>query len=101
MLRSEGNLTDEAMNIYSDLYTKLSPWKPDGYIYLDTPIDVCVKRQASRGDSYEVTREYMSNLEKYYKIFFKYNDRKVVDSNKPVEDVVRDVLKAAECMKSK
>lgn len=96
MLRSEGLLTDEAMNVYSDLYTKLDPWKPDGYIYLDTPVDVCLERQKSRGDSYKITQQYMTDLDKYYNIFFKYSTRDVVVSNRPVEDVVTDVLLAAE-----
>ncbi|ABT16591.1 hypothetical protein ATCV1_Z457L [Acanthocystis turfacea chlorella virus 1] len=101
MLRSEGLMTDEAKNVYSQLYTKLELWKPDGYIFLDAPVDTCLKRQESRGDSYNITRQYMTNLEKYYNIFFKYNTRDIVDSNRPVEDVVADVLLAVERMKKK
>ncbi|AGE53569.1 kinase protein [Acanthocystis turfacea Chlorella virus GM0701.1] len=101
MLRSEGLMTDEATNVYSELYEKLELWKPDGYIFLDAPVDTCLKRQESRGDSYNITRQYMTNLEKYYNIFFKYNTRDIVDSSRPVEDVVTDVLAAVERMKSK
>ncbi|AGE50200.1 kinase protein [Acanthocystis turfacea Chlorella virus Canal-1] len=100
MLRSEGLLTDEAMNVYSSLYTKLSLWKPDGYIYLDTPVDVCAERQKSRGDSYEITRQYLTDLDKYYNIFFKYNARDTIDSNRPVGDVVTDVISVAHRMKT-
>ncbi|AGE55684.1 kinase protein [Acanthocystis turfacea Chlorella virus MN0810.1] len=99
MLRSEGLLTDEAMNVYSELYTKLGLWKPDGYIYLDTPVDVCVERQRARGDSYKITREYLTDLDKYYNIFFKYNTRDTVDSNRPVGDVITDVLASVERMR--
>jgi deoxyadenosine/deoxycytidine kinase len=101
MLRSEGLLTDEEMNIYSELYTKLSLWKPDAYIYLETPIDVCEARQAARGDSYKVKEQYLNDLERYYNIFFKYNDRHIINSNRPVEDIVRDVMSVAENMKNK
>ncbi|AGE57698.1 kinase protein [Acanthocystis turfacea Chlorella virus NTS-1] len=100
MLRSEGLMTDEATNVYSELYTKLDLWKPDVYIFLDTPVDICLKRQESRGDSYKITKEYLADLEKYYNIFFKYNTREIVDSNRPVEDVVTDVLLAVERMKT-
>ena len=96
MLRSDGKLSEQEMTLYTDLYNKLSPWKPDGYVYLETPIDVCIERQASRGDSYKISKEYMLNLERSYNSFFETNGHVVINSNRAIEDIVNDILTAVE-----
>ena len=101
MLRSDGKLSEQEMTLYIDLYSKLSPWKPDAYVYLETPVDVCIERQVSRGDSYEISKEYMLDLERSYNSFFETTERVIVDSNRAIEDVVRDVLRTADHMKNK
>lgn len=92
MLRCENTLSDEDMGLYAALYDTLTPWKPDVYVYLECPPDVCVNRQASRGDSYAISNEYMNELEKYYKLFFKYNDVTCIDATKTTCEIVEDIL---------
>jgi deoxyadenosine/deoxycytidine kinase len=101
MLYSDGKLSEHEMSLYIDLYNKLSPWKPDAYVYLETPVDVCIERQASRGDSYKISKEYMLDLERSYNSFFETNGRVVINSNRAAEDVVKDVMTAVEYMSSR
>ena len=92
MLSSDGILSDEDMATYVDIYDLAKPWEADMYIMLDCPTEICVERTGSRGDSYKITPEYMKDLKKYYEIFFKYTDCKRVNSDRPINDVVDDVM---------
>jgi len=92
MLSSEGVLSDEDMSTYVDIYDLANPWETDMYIMLDCPTEVCVERANSRGDCYKITPEYMKDLKKYYEIFFKYTDCKRVNSDRPLNDVVNNVM---------
>lgn len=92
MMHSEGILTDDEFNAYSRVYDLLKPWKPDVYVYLECPIDLCISRQHSRDDAYKLDIEYIENLKKQYEIFFKNTPRISIDSTKPVKQLVDDIL---------
>ena len=96
MLAADGVLTDESIATYNTLYDQLNPWKPDLYIYLDCPIDVCLQRIRRRGDTYSVTPEYLFELKKYYELFFKYTDFVGVDSNVLPHELTSNVIKIIE-----
>ncbi|AGE56325.1 kinase protein [Paramecium bursaria Chlorella virus NE-JV-1] len=93
MLAHKKDLTDEQMSVYTELFDHVNPWKPDVFINLDCPVDVCMSRIEHRGDTFDITREYMTDLQKYYEIFMRYTDNVRVDSNRSVEDVVDDIVK--------
>lgn len=93
MLSSEGILSDEDMATYVDIYDLTRPWEADMYIVLDCPTEICLERASGRGDSYKISPEYMKDLKKYYDIFFKYTDCKHVNSDRPLDKVVDDIIK--------
>jgi deoxyadenosine/deoxycytidine kinase len=92
MLSADGILTDDDMTTYMELYDHLQPWKPDVYIYLDCPLDVCQARLQSRGDSHAIPFEYLIELKRYYDIFFNYTECMSVNSNRPVCDIVSEIM---------
>lgn len=92
MLVSDGNLSDEEMATYSDIYDNLNIWKPDHYIFLDCPLEVTMTRLKKRGDAHNITQDYMKRLLYFYEVFNKYANSKVVDSTGSEETVMRDVL---------
>ena len=93
LLVSDGNLSDEEMSTYVDIYDNLNIWKPDHYIFLDCPIDVAMSRLKKRGDPNNITRDYMKRLLYFYEVFNKYADSNVVNSSESEETVMYDVLK--------
>jgi deoxyadenosine/deoxycytidine kinase len=99
MLSADGILTDEDMTTYMELYDHLQPWKPDAYIYLDCPLDVCRTRLKGRGDSHDISPAYLAELKKYYDIFFKYTDCTRVDSSCHVQEIASEVQKIIEKLK--
>lgn len=93
LLRSMNNITNEEMSIYCDLYDSFNFKEPDMFIYLDCPVDVCLKRQIGRGDSYKVDKKYLQNLEKYYKLFLIYTKWCInVNSEKKTEEIVAEII---------
>jgi len=93
MLSSEGVLSDEDMATYVDIYDSVKPWEADVYIMLECPTETCLERLGSRGDSYNISLEYMTDLKKYYDIFMRYTDHTCVNSDRPIDEVVDDVMK--------
>jgi deoxyadenosine/deoxycytidine kinase len=92
MLVSDGVLTDEDMATYTDIFDQLDPWKPDAFVYLECPVDVCHDRAKRRSDSYNVGADYLTDLKKYYDVFFKYTPCDRVDSDRPTDDVASDII---------
>jgi deoxyadenosine/deoxycytidine kinase len=93
LLVSEGNLSDEEMVTYKDIYDNLDIWKPDHYIFLDCPIDVAMSRLKKRGDTNNITQNYMKRLLYFYEVFNKYANSNIVDTSVSEETVMYDVLK--------
>jgi deoxyadenosine/deoxycytidine kinase len=93
MLSSEGVLSDEDMATYVDIYDFAKPWEADVYIMLECPMETCLERLGSRGDSYNISPEYIADLKKYYDIFMKYNDHTRVNSDRRIDEVVGDIMK--------
>jgi deoxyadenosine/deoxycytidine kinase len=92
LLVSDGNLSDEEMATYSEIYDNLNIWKPDHYIFLDCPVDVTMARLKKRGDTNNITQEYMKRLLYFYEVFNKYANSHVIDSTVSEEAVMYDVL---------
>jgi len=93
LLVSDGNLSDEEMATYTDIYDNLNIWKPDHYIFLDCPVDLAMDRLNKRGDAFDITRDYMKRLLYFYEVFNKYAESNVIDSTVSEETVMIDVLK--------
>lgn len=93
LLVSDGNLSDEEMATYSDIYNNLNIWKPNHYIFLNCPVEVAMSRLKKRGDTNNITRDYMKRILYFYEVFNKYVNSKVVDSAASEEAVMYDVLK--------
>ena len=93
LLVSDGNLSDEEMSTYVDIYDNLDIWKPDHYIFLDCPIDVTMARMKKRGEQNNITQDYMKRLLYFYEVFNKYANSHVIDSTVSEETVMYDVLK--------
>jgi hypothetical protein len=49
-----------------------------------------IERRCVCGD--EGVIGYIAELKKYYDIFFKYNEHRVVNSNKSVEEIADDII---------
>jgi NADH dehydrogenase (ubiquinone) 1 alpha subcomplex subunit 10 len=93
LLVSDGNLSDEEMATYSDIYDNLNIWKPDHYIFLDCPVEVAMDRLKKRGETNTITQEYMKRLLYFYEVFNRYANSNIVDSTVSEETVMLDVLK--------
>jgi deoxyadenosine/deoxycytidine kinase len=93
LLVSDGNLSDEEMATYVDIYDNLNIWKPDHYIFLDCPIELAMTRLKKRGETHNITQEYMKRLLYFYDVFNKYAESNVIDSTTSEETVMYDVLK--------
>jgi len=93
LLVSDGNLSDEEMVTYTDIYDNLNIWKPDHYIFLDCPVDLAMDRLNKRGEANNITQEYMKRLLYFYEVFNKYAKTHVIDSTASEENVMYDVLK--------
>jgi deoxyadenosine/deoxycytidine kinase len=93
MLSSEGVLSDEDMATYVDIYDSAKPWDADMYIMLECPMETCLERLGSRGDSYNISPEYMADLKKYYDIFMRYTNHTSINSDRPIDEVVEDIMK--------
>jgi deoxyadenosine/deoxycytidine kinase len=93
LLVSDGNMSDEEMVTYADIYDNLNLWKPDHYIFLDCPIDTVMDRMKKRGEKNNITRDYMKRLLYFYEVFNKYANSNVVNCVASEETVMYDVLK--------
>ena len=93
MLVSDGNLSDEEMSSYVDIYDNLDIWTPDHYIFLSCPIDVAMERMKQRGETHNITKDYMKRLLYFYEVFNKYVNSHVIDCTASEEAVMLDVVK--------
>lgn len=93
LLVSDGNMSDEEMVTYADIYDNLNLWKPDHYIFLDCPIDTVMDRMKKRGEQNNITRDYMKRLLYFYEVFNKYANSNVINCTVSEETVMYDVLK--------
>jgi deoxyadenosine/deoxycytidine kinase len=92
LLVSDGNLSDEEMSTYVDIYDNLNIWKPDHYIFLDCPVEVTMDRMKKRGETNNITHEYMKRLLYFYEVFNKYANSHVIVSTASEQTVMYDVL---------
>jgi len=77
-LFAEVTLDDDELNIYQQVYDKLTinAPTPDLVIYLQAPLDVLAERIKQRGNSIEqhISTEYLTALNDAYTQFFHYYD---------------------------
>ena len=92
LLVSDGDLSDEEMVTYTDIYDSLNIWEPDHYIFLDCPIELAMTRLKKRGETHNITHEYMKRLVYFYDVFNKYAESTIVDATVSEETVMLDVL---------
>ncbi len=100
MLIDEGMMNEVEINVYNE-YHKLvgAEDTPTIYIYLKTPVDVCVQRIQQRGRDSEthIEREYLQKIHDLHETWMSSLDPSsvlVLDGSKSVDDLVEDVYNA-------
>lgn len=92
MLVADGILTDEEMTTYTNIYDNLNIWKPDVFIYIDCPINVAMERLRLRGDTNNISAEYLNKLKLSYEVFNKFTNVHKIDGTQTKDKVREDVL---------
>lgn len=75
--------------------------KPDMYIFLDVDAEVGLKRKGKqkpdRLDHFEKRDiDFHNSMRKGYKEFFKYVPHKIIDANRSIEEISKDLIKSVE-----
>lgn len=72
---NDNHLSPAAWDVFKE-YHELLGWKPDAYVYLQTPVDVCHERMQRRRRECEqgVTMEYLSRIEFQYENMLRFCD---------------------------
>ncbi len=108
MLIDEGMMNEVEVNVYNE-YHKLVGVEdaPNMYIYLKTPVDVCVQRIQQRGRESEtqIEREYLQKIHDLHEAWLGTLDPSMVlvlDGTKTTDELVNDVYNAySKMMKTK
>lgn len=94
-LVNTGVVTSEEDRVFQVLFEHLT-WNPDVTIFVDKSPELCfehIQNRGQEGDS-KITLEYLKNLhELYMKYVSKNPSIHVVDGNRPIEAVTKDILK--------
>lgn len=93
LLFAEVTLDDAELALYQEVYRRVAPRapRPDLVVYLQAPVDVLMKRIASRGRDFErpVTRDYLERVaEAYARFFHHYTQSRVLIVNASAVDLV-------------
>lgn len=93
LLFAEVTLDDAELALYQEVYRRVAPRapRPDLVVYLQAPVEVLMKRIASRGRDFErpVTREYLERVaEAYTRFFHHYTRSRVLIVNASAVDLV-------------
>jgi deoxyadenosine/deoxycytidine kinase len=90
------DVTDHEKYICKQYYSRA--WKSDRYVYIQVDPQTCHDRISTReqdGDNY-ISLEYLSEIDEHYKSFVSNRDVIVIDGNKHLQDVVKEVVKVLE-----
>ena len=74
MLAENGYFTELDLTMYNqwwDMWSKVMPFQPSAFIYLDTPLEECIRRikMRARGNEVEIDPDYHAALEKTHREF--------------------------------
>lgn len=87
-------VTYEENKICRNMYS-IYGWKPDVFVYIDTPPSICNERVSKRfqdGDS-GVYKEYLEELDVYYKKYIELHPRVfVIDGTKTPEEIHKEII---------
>lgn len=94
-LVNTGTVTSEEDRIFQVLFERLT-WEPNVTVFVDKSPELCfehIQGRGQEGDS-KITLEYLKNLHKLYMEYVSKNTSiQVVDGNRPIEEVTKDILK--------
>ena len=94
---NDGHLTPAAWETFKAYHEALG-WEPDAYVYVDTPVEVCSARMATRGRACErrVSDEYLRRIDFQYQNFLKFSSVPVVrvDGTMPPRDIAAAIVTA-------
>jgi deoxyadenosine/deoxycytidine kinase len=97
LLYNDGILPPAAWELFKDYCDELG-WVPDAFVYVDTPVDMCMRRVKARGRSCEqgLSEEYLKRIEFAYENMFRFVDVPMVrvDGSKTPAEVVADIAAA-------
>lgn len=79
MLHHDKHISDLELQMYNEwwsMWEQIMPFKPTAFIYLQTPIDECMKRVMSRnrGNEISIPREYQEKLQQCHIEFMEQLD---------------------------
>lgn len=71
---NDNHLSPAAWDVFKE-YHELLGWKPDAYIYIQTPVEVCYERMQRRSRECEqgVTMEYLSRIDFQYENMLRFS----------------------------
>ena len=93
MLLEDGTVKHQEDDVYQYFWKK-NGWKPDVYIYIDTPPTVCYWRLFSRrqvGDSC-VSIDYLLKVDGYYKKYLEGKDVHIIDGTLTTTEINNSIL---------
>jgi deoxyadenosine/deoxycytidine kinase len=93
MLCEDGTVKQQEDDVYKYFWEK-NGWKPDIYIYIDTPPTVCYWRLFSRrqvGDS-AVNIEYLRKVDQYYKNYLEGKVVHIIDGTLTTNEINNTIL---------
>ena len=100
MLIQDGMMNDIEVAVYNE-YHKLVGMEdvPNLYIYIRTPVDVCMERISSRGRSSEtsISRDYLQKIHNLHEEWMQTihpSNVLILDGTKPVDQLVQEVYTA-------
>lgn len=95
---NDNHLSPAAWNVFKE-YHELLGWEPSAYVYIDTPVDMCLDRIRRRDRTCErsLTDEYLRRIEFQYTNFLKFADVPVLrlDGTKTPDDLADAIVRFA------
>tara|TARA_B100001989_G_scaffold244697_1_gene213722 strand:+ start:154 stop:750 length:597 start_codon:yes stop_codon:yes gene_type:complete len=92
-----GDMCEEEIKTYKQLHARMG-WVPDTTMWIDTPIDDCMKRIEERGRESEsgISRDYIEKLRNLYEDLMRTTPNIKVDGSRSASDVVLEIKKHIE-----
>ena len=97
LVRETTRAVEHKIKTYKQLHARMG-WVPDTTMWIDTPIDDCMKRIEERGRESEsgISRDYIEKLRNLYEDLMRTTPNIRVDGSRSASDVVLEIKKHIE-----